>query len=54
MQHLSFVCGPQRYREMLARLKANGVAIEAGPLLTIPPAIVCHERTEGGAMLCKR
>jgi hypothetical protein len=24
---------------MLARLKANGVAIVAGPLLTIPPAI---------------
>jgi catechol 2,3-dioxygenase-like lactoylglutathione lyase family enzyme len=39
MQHVSFVCGPQRYREMLARLKANGVAIVAGPLLTIPPAI---------------
>src|SRR5271154_3472699 len=39
MQHVSFVCGPQRYQEMLARLKANGVAIAAGPLLTIPPAI---------------
>jgi catechol 2,3-dioxygenase-like lactoylglutathione lyase family enzyme len=39
MQHVSFVCGPRRYREMLARLKANGVAIAAGPLLTIPPAI---------------
>jgi catechol 2,3-dioxygenase-like lactoylglutathione lyase family enzyme len=39
MQHVSFACGPQRYREMLARLKANAVAIEAGPLLTIPPAI---------------
>jgi catechol 2,3-dioxygenase-like lactoylglutathione lyase family enzyme len=39
MQHVSFVSGPQRYREMLARLKANGVGIEAGPLLTIPPAI---------------
>ena len=24
---------------MLSRLKANGVAIAAGPLLTIPPAI---------------
>ena len=39
MQHVSFVCGPLRYRQMLARLKANGVAIAAGPLLTIPPAI---------------
>jgi catechol 2,3-dioxygenase-like lactoylglutathione lyase family enzyme len=39
MQHVSFVCGPRRYGEMLARLKANGVAIQAGPLLTIPPAI---------------
>lgn len=39
MQHVSFVCGPKRYREMLERLKANGVAINAGPLLTIPPAI---------------
>lgn len=39
MQHVSFVCGPGRYREMLARLKANGVAINAGPLLVIPPAI---------------
>ena len=26
-------------KKMLARLKANGVAIAAGPLLTIPPAI---------------
>ncbi len=39
MQHVSFVCGPKRYREMLERLKANGVTITAGPLLTIPPAI---------------
>jgi catechol 2,3-dioxygenase-like lactoylglutathione lyase family enzyme len=39
MQHVSFVCGPQRYQEMQARLKANGVQIVAGPLLTIPPAI---------------
>jgi catechol 2,3-dioxygenase-like lactoylglutathione lyase family enzyme len=39
MQHVSFVCGPRRYREMQARLKANGVTIAAGPLLTIPPAI---------------
>jgi catechol 2,3-dioxygenase-like lactoylglutathione lyase family enzyme len=39
MQHVSFVCGPRRYREMLERLKANDVTIVAGPLLTIPPAI---------------
>jgi len=39
MQHLSFVCGPKRYREMLERLRANAVAITAGPLVTIPPSI---------------
>jgi catechol 2,3-dioxygenase-like lactoylglutathione lyase family enzyme len=39
MQHVSFVCGPRRYREMQERLKASDVAIVAGPLLTIPPAI---------------
>jgi catechol 2,3-dioxygenase-like lactoylglutathione lyase family enzyme len=39
MQHISFVCGPKRYHEMLERLKASGVTITAGPLLTIPPAI---------------
>lgn len=39
MQHVSFVCGPRRYREMQARLQANGIEIVAGPLLTIPPAI---------------
>jgi catechol 2,3-dioxygenase-like lactoylglutathione lyase family enzyme len=39
MQHVSFACGPRRYREILERLKANGVAINAGPLLVIPPAI---------------
>ena len=39
MQHVSFVCGPRRYRDMQERLKANDVTIVAGPLLTIPPAI---------------
>jgi catechol 2,3-dioxygenase-like lactoylglutathione lyase family enzyme len=39
MQHVSFACGPKRYHEILERLKANGVAINAGPLLVIPPAI---------------
>jgi catechol 2,3-dioxygenase-like lactoylglutathione lyase family enzyme len=39
MQHVSFVCGPRRYREILERLRANGVTIVAGPLVTIPPAI---------------
>jgi catechol 2,3-dioxygenase-like lactoylglutathione lyase family enzyme len=39
MQHVSFVCGPKRYQEILDRLKANGVKIAAGPLVTIPPAV---------------
>jgi catechol 2,3-dioxygenase-like lactoylglutathione lyase family enzyme len=39
MQHVSFACGPQRFREILERLRANGVSINAGPLLVIPPAI---------------
>ena len=39
MQHVSFACGPMRYREILEQLKANGVTINAGPLLVIPPAI---------------
>ena len=39
MQHVSFACGPRHYQDMLARLRANGVAIAAGPLLTIPPAV---------------
>jgi catechol 2,3-dioxygenase-like lactoylglutathione lyase family enzyme len=36
MQHVSFACGPTRYREILERLRANGVTINAGPLLVIP------------------
>jgi catechol 2,3-dioxygenase-like lactoylglutathione lyase family enzyme len=39
MQHVSFACGPRRYHEILERLKADGVTINAGPLLVIPPAI---------------
>lgn len=39
MQHVSFACGPKRHTEMLERLKANGVAITAGPVLSIPPTI---------------
>jgi catechol 2,3-dioxygenase-like lactoylglutathione lyase family enzyme len=39
MQHVSFVCGPKRQREMLERLKDNGVKITAGPVMIIPPAI---------------
>jgi catechol 2,3-dioxygenase-like lactoylglutathione lyase family enzyme len=39
MQHVSFACGPRRYREILERLKLNGVTINAGPILVIPPAI---------------
>src|ERR1700758_2538631 len=39
MQHVSFACGPRRYHQILERLKANEVTINAGPLLVIPPAI---------------
>jgi len=39
MQHVSFVCGPKRHREMLERLKAHGVAITGGPVLSIPPTM---------------
>jgi glyoxylase I family protein len=39
MQHLSFACGPRRHRELLERVKAEGIAITAGPLVIIPPAI---------------
>src|ERR1700730_4986818 len=35
MKHVSFACGPTRYREIVERLKANGVTINAGPLLVI-------------------
>ncbi len=40
MQHVSFACGPKRHREILERLKAEGVTITGGPLVSIPPAIV--------------
>jgi catechol 2,3-dioxygenase-like lactoylglutathione lyase family enzyme len=40
MQHVSFACGPKRHREILDRLKAEGVTITGGPLISIPPAIV--------------
>jgi catechol 2,3-dioxygenase-like lactoylglutathione lyase family enzyme len=39
MQHVSFACGSRRYHQILERLKANGVTINAGPLVVIPPAI---------------
>ncbi|HEV8014650.1 MAG TPA: VOC family protein [Stellaceae bacterium] len=39
MQHVSFACGPKRHRQILERLKAHGVAITAGPLVIIEPAI---------------
>jgi catechol 2,3-dioxygenase-like lactoylglutathione lyase family enzyme len=39
MQHVSFACRPSRYHEILERLKASGVTINAGPLLVIPPAV---------------
>jgi catechol 2,3-dioxygenase-like lactoylglutathione lyase family enzyme len=40
MQHVSFACGPKRHGEILERLKAEGVTITGGPLVSIPPAIV--------------
>ena len=39
MQHVSFACGPKRHAAILERLKANGIAITAGPLVIIEPAI---------------
>ena len=39
MQHVSFVCGPQRFREMKERLERNGVEITFGPKIVIPPNI---------------
>ena len=39
MQHVSFVCGPKRFREMLERIKAAGVEIMGGPILVIQPAV---------------
>src|ERR1700731_1884392 len=36
MQHVSFACGPRRYHQILERLKANEVTINAGPLMVIP------------------
>jgi glyoxylase I family protein len=39
MQHVSFACGPKRHRELLERVRAEGIAITAGPLVIIPPAI---------------
>ena len=39
MQHVSFACGPKRFREMLERVKAAGVTIVGGPVMVIPPAI---------------
>ena len=39
MQHVSFACGPKRFHEMLARVKAAGVQIVGGPVKVIDPAI---------------
>jgi catechol 2,3-dioxygenase-like lactoylglutathione lyase family enzyme len=39
MQHVSFACGPKRFRETLERVKAAGVPIVGGPVMVIPPAI---------------
>jgi len=37
MQHLAFAVSEERYDDMLARLKAHGVAIADGPLNAVPP-----------------
>ena len=39
MQHVSFVCGPKRHREMLERVTTSGTRITGGPVMIIPPAI---------------
>ena len=39
MQHVSFACGPKRFHEMVARVKAAGVKIVGGPVMVIEPAI---------------
>ena len=39
MQHVSFACGPKRFHEMVARVKAAGVQIVGGPVKVIDPAI---------------
>ena len=39
MQHVSFACGPKRFHEMVARVKAAGVPIVGGPVKVIEPAI---------------
>lgn len=38
MQHVSFVCGPKRYKEIEQRVRAAGIYV-MGPICTIPPAI---------------
>lgn len=38
MQHVSFVCGPKRYKEIEQRIRAAGIPV-MGPICTIPPAI---------------
>jgi catechol 2,3-dioxygenase-like lactoylglutathione lyase family enzyme len=39
MQHVSFVCGPKRFHEMLERVKAAGIQIVGGPVKVIEPGI---------------
>jgi catechol 2,3-dioxygenase-like lactoylglutathione lyase family enzyme len=39
MQHVSFVCGPKRFKEMEERLRRHGVPIVSGPMVVMPPAI---------------
>jgi len=39
MQHVSFACEPGRFLEMKARLERNGVEIQFGPKVVLPPNI---------------
>jgi catechol 2,3-dioxygenase-like lactoylglutathione lyase family enzyme len=39
MQHVSFACGPKRFHEMVAHVKAAGIQIVGGPVKVIDPAI---------------
>jgi catechol 2,3-dioxygenase-like lactoylglutathione lyase family enzyme len=38
MQHLAFAASSARFEAMLVRLRAHGIAIVSGPLLSVPPS----------------
>ncbi|MFK7643216.1 VOC family protein, partial [Neisseria oralis] len=39
LQHISFATTPERFTEMQARLKRNGIEIVFGPQVVLPPNI---------------